>query len=161
MLDGVIRISFILENVTFFLASKQYNTQLSQCFSYLPCLHVVADTTRITLSEMSTFSIYLNRLKNPCYCSCHQYETLLPSSWSSSNSLKLTTFELVTHYIIINRAYKFTLTKIVPILYLFYIYYLNYFSLIFCFFSLFFQTILKLFLNNFKPIILKQKIVKK
>ena len=29
MLDGVIRISFILENVTFFLASKQYNTQLS------------------------------------------------------------------------------------------------------------------------------------
>ena len=29
MLDRAIRISFILENVTYFLASKQYNTQLS------------------------------------------------------------------------------------------------------------------------------------
>ena len=149
MLDGVIRISFILENVTFFLASKQYNTQLSQCFSYLPCLHVVADTTRITLSEMSTFSIYLNRLKNPCYCSCHQYETLLPSSWSSSNSLKLTAFELVTHYIIINRAYKFTLTKIVPILYLFYIYYLNYFFPNFLYFFSIFPDYFKAFSKQF------------
>ena len=29
MLYGVIRISFTLENVTYFLASTQYNTQLS------------------------------------------------------------------------------------------------------------------------------------
>ena len=78
MLDRAIRISFILENVTYFLASKQYNTQLSslQCFSYRSSLHVVAETMRLG----STISRYLNnRQKNPCYCSCYQYETLLPS----------------------------------------------------------------------------------
>ena len=58
---------------------------------------------RTRLSEMSTFSRYLNnRLKNPCYCSCYHYKTLLPSCWSSSNSLKLIALVLVTHYIITN-----------------------------------------------------------
>ena len=82
-------------------SQRQNNTTLSclllQCFSYRSSLHVVAETMRLG----STISRYLNnRQKNPCYCSCYQYETLLPSYLSSSSSLKLTAFELVNHYII-------------------------------------------------------------
>ena len=47
------------------------------------------------------------------------------------------------------------------ILYLIYMYFLSYFFSYFLYFFSIFKTILKLFFTYFKPIILKQKIVKK
>ena len=63
---------------------------------------------------------------------------------------------------IINEGHS--LTKIVPVLYLFYIYFIPIFKLFFpilmYFFSIF-PGYFKVIFNYFKPIILKQKIVKK
>ena len=73
---------------------------------------------RIRPSEMSTFSRYLNnRLKNPCYCSCYQYETwlvadCLQTAWSSQClSWWLITVKLISYYTL-SSSFEYVVNKI-------------------------------------------------